>query len=348
MKKPEVSVVIPNKDDANLLPEVVKRLNSGIKQSRFEIIIVDDGSQEPPHMSIFEGATNVTIIYKPVNRGVGQAFDTGVQAAQSDTILLLGSDVLVKYRTWLDDVKRNVRERPKAFTCAACVGVNPDNMYDHDWSERTRRYGADLMFTIGVDDLPKSSPLRKNVNHRNIFECTWIRKKRHEGSYEIPALLGTCYCTTKRAYEHIGGWGSLKKVDGLTKEEKKWYGMHRYWGGLEGMVSLKIWFSGLSCRVDSDWETAHVFSRPIHRSFRLNMFYYNKLLIAYSLFPSEQAKIFDDFLGKGKNENEARMFIKRNWNAIMAEKAFNDANKVHGVEIFANKFGYKLDWLHNE
>ena len=220
-------------------------------------------------------------------------------------------------------------------------------MMDKDWSERTRRYGANILFTMTLDDVPKNSDLRKREGWTDITQCRWIRHKRSEGSYEVPAILGTSYAVSKRFYEHIGGWGWMKKVDGLTKEESKWQGF-RVWGNLEPMISFKSWFAGGSCRVDTDWETAHVFSRPTNRAVRLDMMYWNRLFTLYTLFPQYQAKALDNHLLKGKNENEARKRIKQNWNAVMAEKQFNDANKVHGVEIFRDKFGYRLQWLPNQ
>lgn len=346
MNKPEVSVVIPNKDDDSLLPEVIRRLNNGVKESRFEVIIVDDGSFNPVRAETFADYTNVKIIYNKVNKGVGYSFDMGVKNALADNILLLGSDVFVKDKDWIKDVKRNATDYPKAFTCATCVGINPDNMMDRDWSERTRRYGANIVFKMTLDDVPKNSPLQKKKEWADITQCKWIRVKISEESYEIPGILGTCYAVSRRWYLHIGGWGWIKETHGLSKEEMKWIGF-RVWGNLEPMISFKSWFAGGSCRVDPRWETAHVFSRPVNRAVRLDMMYWNRLFALYTLFPEEQAKALDNHLLKGKNENEARKRIKQNKNAVMAEKRYNDANKVYGAEVFAYKFGYKLDWLLN-
>lgn len=341
--KPEVSVVIPNKDDACLLPEVVARLFIDTDPTRFEVIIVDDGSFEPVKESLFKDYPNVRVIYVKVNKGVGHSFDLGVKNARADSLLLLGSDVLIKKGDWIDHVKRNALRYQKAFTCATCVGVNPGNMHE-DWGDKTRRYGADILFKMTFDDLPADSRLRRQAHYADIMQCKWIRVKRDEESYEIPGILGTCYAVYKRWYLHIGGWGWLKAPRGLTKEEKKWYG-HRIWGSLEPIMSMKSWFAGGSCRVDPKWETAHVFSREVRRGVRLDMMYFNRLFNAYTLFPLEQAKKLDGHLLRGKNENEARNFIRKNRRAILAEKEYNDAIKVHGAEIFEDKFGYDMEWL---
>ena len=127
------------------------------------------------------------------------------------------------------------------------------------------------------------------------------------------------------------------------------YSQHIKWGGLEPYISIKAWMAGLSCRVDPTWETAHVFGRGDHvltnRAFREDLYYYNKLLIAHSLFTPEQAEVLSNHLKPTRNVNIAKTLIKRYWDAVMAEKQFNDANKIHGIEIFVDKFGYELDWI---
>ena len=144
----------------------------------------------------------------------------------------------------------------------------------------------------------------------------------------------------------IGGWGYIKPKEGLTREETKFVG-HRIWGGLEPMLSLKTWFAGGECRVDPTWRTGHLFGRDSHvqksRGSRLDMYYFNKLFMAYTLFEPEQAKILDNHLLKERNPNLARTYLKRNSKAIKLEKKWNDKIRVQGIEVFEDIFGYDLD-----
>jgi glycosyltransferase involved in cell wall biosynthesis len=291
-----------------------------------EIVIVDDGSYEKLELSQLPPSRAIKIYRIDSSKGVGHAFDMGVKRAHSDNILLMGSDIIVN-EEWKEKAIYNAEQYPMSFTCTTCVNLSEQDL---SWEGKKKSYGATLSVTTPDGD---------------ILQCSWLREKQKDTSYEIPALLGTCYAVKKRWYMHIGGWGHLKKNWGLNKEEGKWVG-HRIWGGLEPMISLKSWFAGGSCRIDPSWETGHIFGRAAHvaksRGSRWDMYYFNKLFIAHTLFTPEEAKHLDKQLLDNRNTNLARRTITRNKRAIELEKMYNDSIKREDHTLLEDRFGVKF------
>jgi len=333
-----ISVIIPFKDDHYLLKPVLDAIGDEVD----EIIIVDDGSQQKLELAQQD---KLGIIRNDTTKGVGYSFDQGVLAAHGDVLLLMGADVLLKDRKWLKQAVLLSKQYPKSIICATCVGIREPT---HDWVGRTRRYGADLLFKVTKADLSATSPYQEHEEYFDILQSKWRWGKEQDTPYEVPCVLGAAYIISKAWYMYIGGWGYIKPLDGLTREEKKFCGF-KSWGGLEPMISLKSWFAGGSCMVAPQWETAHMFGRGEHatrvRGKRWDDYYFNKLFIAYTLFPEDQAKILDEHLLKWSTQNKARLMIKRNWNAIMLEKQFNDYIKENDIYLFKERFNYAVDWL---
>lgn len=86
-----VSVIIPTFNRAD---KVVRAVSSVLAQTYtdYEIIVVDDGSDDGTGSSLKQFEKRVKLISHPENRGVSAARNTGINAAGSDLIALLDSD----------------------------------------------------------------------------------------------------------------------------------------------------------------------------------------------------------------------------------------------------------------
>ena len=92
-----VSVVIPCFNDTEVLPGVLDELKHVIRDIphiRWEIIVVDDHSEEPvaDYLAACEGCEDVLVITHPVNRGYGASLKTGIRHARSEYILTMDSN----------------------------------------------------------------------------------------------------------------------------------------------------------------------------------------------------------------------------------------------------------------
>ena len=88
----KVSVVIPAYNEEGGLADVVNGLRAIMMGTGrpFEIIIVDDGSEDGT-LAVARGL-GVTVVTHPVNRGYGWALKTGIRAASGEHILICDGD----------------------------------------------------------------------------------------------------------------------------------------------------------------------------------------------------------------------------------------------------------------
>jgi len=90
-----VSIIIPNYNGRRLLQEYLPYTYSAIKNAGviFEIIIVDDCSNDGSVEFITAGYPEVVLIVNPENKGFSYACNRGIEIARYELILLLNSDV---------------------------------------------------------------------------------------------------------------------------------------------------------------------------------------------------------------------------------------------------------------
>jgi GT2 family glycosyltransferase len=93
----KASIIIPNFNGQELLaknlPYVIKALNNK-ENNIFEIIVVDDGSEDGSVKLLKNNFPQVKVIKHTKNRGFSAAVNTGVRGSSGDLIVLLNSDVV--------------------------------------------------------------------------------------------------------------------------------------------------------------------------------------------------------------------------------------------------------------
>ena len=254
-----VSIIIPYRNDSDTIYGVLNNLvlnyNTG---DDIEIIVVNDGSKAPNNtfMPLHFDMKPVRVVNNSIARGVGYSIDRGVEVAQGDVIVIMGADVYPE-KDWYKKVVEAVSSNPNNIGCAVSVGLTPD---DHDMNnieKKTKRYGANLLVTISVDDLPANSKIRQDrPDYTAIFEGQWAKEKKSDSPYPISCLMGAFYFTSKAHYQHIHGWD--------TEITNKYVG-HRNWGSLEPYISLKSYLAGGGCVLYPNILAGHIFGRIGHR-----------------------------------------------------------------------------------
>ena len=117
-----VSVIIACYNDHYWLSRTVAALYEGHNTTSFEVIVVDDCSDIPISEVLY---MPVRILRNRVHQGVGYCFDRGVNEAVGDTIILMGSDVLVRGRSWLSDSLRQSQTYPNSIGAAVSYCFSP-------------------------------------------------------------------------------------------------------------------------------------------------------------------------------------------------------------------------------
>lgn len=340
----KISVIIPFKNDEDLIFDVVRNLCEGIDPQKFEVIIVNDGSVhssgkfKPLLIKEFP-YPNVFVINNKHASGVGASFDRGVEASTGDIIVLMGADVFPR-QGWYDKVRNEVLRNPNTLGGATCIGINSNRMNLDD--ERSfRRYGAELLFTVNKDDLPEYSPLREiRGGYTSLFKAKWMFAQMSREPYHIPCVLGAFYFTSRDYYRKLGGWD--------TQPGNRFRG-HICWGHLEPYISLKSWLMGGGCTLYPDIEAGHVFSRITRKGIftkgarSAEWQWWNACFINETQILDEglRQRLYDSVLPE-LNFNVAKHMIKYNYNEIISVRKRNEGLFVNTPSIFTEKFKYRF------
>lgn len=316
MSKPELSVVIPyHNEGISFINETTQSIRETIDVP-YEIIVVDDGSRDKP-----KGVDCDVFLRHKRNKGVGQAFDTGVKKAKAENLFLIGSDVRFIPNQWASRMIAEADMYPKTFTCSTCVGLNtesPEGMDLERRRNRSRRNGATILIFHDKKTHPK-----KPDNFRNILECQWlpVYKGESKESFEVPSILGAAYVVKKAWYEHCDGWWG-----------------HRSWGTLEPYISLKSWLFGGSCRTTPDIETGHIFKRHGTHGTSPHHLIYNKLLTATLLFDEYDAKRLIDFLGSNHQVEMGRSMMNEVKGSVLTKREEYEKKIIYDIRDYVKRF----------
>jgi len=328
-----VSVIIPFRNEFEEIGDVLFNLLTSCELCDIEIIVVNDGSTQnsgkfrPLTLSFPD--VKVINITKPM--GVGFAFDRGVESATGEIVVLMGCDVF-PVRGWYEKVIKSTAKNPFSIGCAVCIGNAPPF---------TKHYGADLLFTVGADDLPQGSKLRdRRGGYTDLFKGKW-RDKEGDEQYDLPCLMGAFYFTTKSYYKKIHGWDT---------EPGNYFIGHRVWSHLEPYISLKSWLYGGGCYLEPGIEAKHIFGRLDRRNKwskgarSAEWFHWNSIFMLETMILNEfQRNRLYDFKTPELNWNVAQHYIRKHYANVERIKQRNRQEFKNDLSIFTDRFGYKFN-----
>jgi glycosyltransferase involved in cell wall biosynthesis len=336
------SVIIAFRNDI-FIWFTINALLKGTDHAKFEIIIIDDYS-DPPLQVNNELYPNILLIRHNTHMGVGQCFDDGVKNCKYENIVLMGSDVLVKDSSWLNIAEDFITNNSKSIGCSVCLSGDPNHLDPLNPADDIKRYGATIMPFCTSEDLSSDSPLLDlDTYHVDMFETKWRKSEPFEDFPEVPCVYGAFYVTNKSWYNKIHGWDNS----------------HKIWGGLEAWISIKSWLYGGACHVIKSLETLHVFHKFMYEnsdnfvaSGSFEKYWYNKMFIAYTVLPFDEAdsllkKVYET---RAKYELHTRQFnlgkqmISQNWVNISAVNKLNYRESVINFNLFCDVFNIKKVW----
>lgn len=113
----EVSVIIPNFNGMAYLDGVLAGLECQTV-SNFDVILVDNGSNDGSCAFVAARYPWVHLIELPENFGFCKAVNEGIRASRSPYVLLLNNDIEVT-KNFIEEMLSAIKRHPKAFSCAA-------------------------------------------------------------------------------------------------------------------------------------------------------------------------------------------------------------------------------------
>ncbi len=105
---PLVSIVIPNRNSLALMRRLLDGLLNATAYPRFEIIVVDNGSDDPEVLELYEQVgrerTEFRLDMEPATFSFSRQINKGVKLARGALILLLNNDIEVLDPDWLSEM----------------------------------------------------------------------------------------------------------------------------------------------------------------------------------------------------------------------------------------------------
>lgn len=129
---PEVSVVIANFNGGALFDECISSIFRSPQRVRYEVIVVDDASQDDSAARAVAAHPSIRLIRNPRNLGLTRSLNTGLQAARGEFMLVLDNDTTITPGAF-DALVDHLRAEPR-------VGVAASRLFDPDLTlQRTAR-----------------------------------------------------------------------------------------------------------------------------------------------------------------------------------------------------------------
>jgi len=96
MQKMDVSIIIANYNTKALTKQCLQSVFEKTKEIAFEVIVVDNASQDGSQQMLKEEFPNVQLVENMENLGFGKANNKGIKIAQGRNLFLLNSDTILR------------------------------------------------------------------------------------------------------------------------------------------------------------------------------------------------------------------------------------------------------------
>ena len=120
----ELSIVIVNWNTKNLLEKCLLSIYRNVRNIKFEIIVVDNGSTDGSPKMVRDCFTEVLLIENKMNRGYSKANNQGIKKITGEFICLLNSDILV-FENSIEKMVSFLKANGKVGA-TSCMQINPD------------------------------------------------------------------------------------------------------------------------------------------------------------------------------------------------------------------------------
>ncbi len=184
---PLVSIIIPSKDNYSILERCVQTLCTLTDYENYEIILVDNGSNDENRLKYAELSQryNINYIYKQLQFNFSKMCNIGASAANGEYLLFLNDDIEIIDKYWLT---RMVGQAEVAH-----VGAVGAKLYYP---------GGDKIQHVGVL-VPECGP-NHAFSRMSDKEVYYLGRNRLD--YNWLAVTGACLLVSKEKFNEIGGF----------------------------------------------------------------------------------------------------------------------------------------------
>ncbi len=188
--RPLVSVVIPNRDSLALITRVVTDLLDRTHYADIEIIVPDNGSQDPEVLAFYEAHRSRSFFAEvvPERFNFSRMCNRGVRHASGDVLLFLNNDIEIIEPDWLAEMVECL-----SFPGTGIVGAKllyPDGRIQHAGVIVGLGEAAGHWFVESASSEP--GPMGRLA----------VRQT-------MSAVTGACMLVTRRCFEAVGGFDEV-------------------------------------------------------------------------------------------------------------------------------------------
>ncbi|MBQ7359893.1 MAG: glycosyltransferase [Lachnospiraceae bacterium] len=188
-ERPLVSVIIPSKDQEQILMQNLKSLERTTKAGDVEVVIVDNGSDVETKENIEKLICDLTItvkyLYQPMEFNFSAMCNIGAKNAKGSFLLFLNDDIEAIEEGWIDKLTEVARKE-----YVGCVGTKL--LYPN----------STQIQHIGVMNLPEG-PIHK-LQFLKDEESHYFGKNLQDG--EVLAVTGACLMVRAELFFAVGGF----------------------------------------------------------------------------------------------------------------------------------------------
>lgn len=190
---PKVSIIIPSKDNYDILKQCLTSIRKETKYQNYEIIVVDNGSAEETHAKYTKMCKELDCKYhyEPMEFNFSKMCNIGAHLAEGQFLLFLNDDIRVEGAEWLERMLGHAQQPHTG--AVGCKLIYPNtNLIQH--------VGV-VSFMVG----PGHAFQRINDD----LNCYWGRNKLE---YNYSAVTGACLMIDRNKYDQVGGFSEQLPV----------------------------------------------------------------------------------------------------------------------------------------
>ena len=186
---PKVSIVIPSKDNVDVLTTCISSICKKTLYPNYEIILVDNGSSEENREKLvtLQEQYDFSYIYEPMSFNFSKMCNQGVAQATGEYILLLNDDMEILQPDWL-----NILVGQASLEGVGAVGAKL--LYPE----------TDLIQHVGISSMwvgPTHKLIKKSDSSADYYYG------RNVLPYNMIGVTAACLLVEKSKYEACGGFG---------------------------------------------------------------------------------------------------------------------------------------------
>ena len=211
-RNPKISIIIPTRDMTSTLSSCLNSIFEKTAYMNFEVIIIDNGSEDPSILELYTYWRNrepdrFKVIEYNIPFNYSKLNNFGVQKSSGELILLLNNDVEVITPDWLDEMAGQAI-RSNVGAVGACL-YYPDNTLQH---------GGVITGLGGIAG--------HSHKHFSADQPGYFCRLKVVSNYS--AVTAACLMIKKKTYEEVGGLEeelqvAFNDVDFCLKVKEKGY-----------------------------------------------------------------------------------------------------------------------------